>query len=100
MDKSDGQSINGKGLAFPGITPSIDCPFKVSNGIPLGSGLKEASALLNAAWETVRRIAQESDNAELAGSAFLIQAADSVVLSLSRGFESHPLASGDDGYHA
>lgn len=97
-DLSD--TINGEALGFPGITGSIDCPFRVTKGVPLIGALQEASALLMSAWETVRRIAKETDNAELAGSAFLVNAADSLIVSVARGFEKHSLAKGDDGYHA
>lgn len=100
VTESETIAINGEGLAFPGVTGKIDTPFEVRDGIPLAGALEEASALLNGAWETVRRIARKTDNAELAGSAFLIQAADSLICSMARGFEAHPLAKKSDGYHA
>lgn len=99
-DAPELETINGESIGFPGITLNIDSPFAVTDGVPLGATLEEASQLLNSAWSAVRRIAEDTGDDELRGSAFLINAADALITSLLRGFQKHPMSKGADGYHA
>jgi hypothetical protein len=69
---------------FP-CNPDGDRLFSVREGILVEEAVNSASAILGAAHETIKRIADKHDDEELWGASYLIEMATAVMEAASRG---------------
>lgn len=87
-------------IAFPGITPHVDCPFAVDGGNTVEDCLGEVRGLVAAVSNTLESVAEKCgrNGDAIGGCVFMLEAAAAMVESVIRAWEmaeAQPEGEGD-----